>query len=269
MATSCIDLWNHDMNVLNHYTDILNKNNELEDPYAREALRIEKKIARNNIPIPLYRMLVNAINNFPMLKYHVRASIEKLEKIHDCLYHIKYEGTERDCMRRSAEMILELYAKLGVPTPGALNLYINEAADHITNPQVVASTDSETWVQLNRDRLASAQWILTPRHPYIGGNEQSIIDFRDIAPLRHRANVACYKIVGKYARTITSALRHILTQNSQIKTVVLEGVGMAPGYHHRFKSKNPRDVFPREAARRVREEVEGELLRYDVNYEFR
>ena len=113
MATSCIDLWNHDMNVLNHYTDILNKNNELEDPYAREALRIEKKIARNNIPIPLYRMLVNAINNFPMLKYHVRASIEKLERIHDCLYHVKYEGTERDCMRRSAEMILELYAKLG------------------------------------------------------------------------------------------------------------------------------------------------------------
>ena len=157
----------------------------------------------------------------------------------------------------------------GMPTPGALNLYINEAADHVPNPQVVASTDSETWVQLNRERLASAQWILTPHHPYIGGNEQSIIDFRDIAPLRHRANVACYKTVGSYARTVTSALRHILAQNSQIKTVILEGIGMAPGYHRKFGSKNPKESFPKEKAKRVREEVEGELLRYNVNYEFR
>lgn len=156
----------------------------------------------------------------------------------------------------------------GEVRPGILNLFINEAALEVRNAQIVASTDSETWINLDRDHVASIQWVMTPRHPYIGGDEQEIIDFRDITPLRHKANVACYKVIGRYARTVTSALRHILSQNSQIRKVVLFGIGTASGHHRKFSAETGQPPFTRDAVRRVREEVEDELRGYEVDYQF-
>jgi hypothetical protein len=110
---SCLDQWNSDMKYLNHFCAILNKKNEYEDPYKWAMLDLDQRTARSTIPIPLYRVLLNGVDNFAVLKYHVRASIDRLEKIHDHLFHIQYEGIEKDCMTRSAEKILQLHAKLG------------------------------------------------------------------------------------------------------------------------------------------------------------
>ena len=110
---TCIDRWNRDVTHLDDLSTVLNQKNESEDPYKRAALHIEQRIARRNIAMPLYRVLLNGNNNFPVLKYHVRANIDNLKTIHDRLYYINYEGVEKDCMKRSAEIILELYAKLG------------------------------------------------------------------------------------------------------------------------------------------------------------
>ena len=110
---TCIERWDRDVTHLDDLCTVLNQKNESEDPYKRAALHIEQRIAKRNIAMPLYRVLLNGNNNFPVLKYHVSASIDNLKKIHDCIYHVNYESVEKECMKRSAEIILELYAKLG------------------------------------------------------------------------------------------------------------------------------------------------------------
>ncbi len=111
--TTCLDRWNHEMATLKDYCITLNKKDNIEDPLERADFIFYHNNAKRNIPIPLYRVLLNGVDNFAVLKYHVKANIDNLQKIHDCLYYVQYEGLEKDCMTRSAEMILELYAKLG------------------------------------------------------------------------------------------------------------------------------------------------------------
>lgn len=111
--TTCLDRWNRQMATLINFCKILNESDDIEDPIRRGMLLLEKKTAISNIPIPLCRLLLNGDDNFAVLKYHVKVSIDDFQKIHDCLYYTEYEGMEKECMTRSAEKILELYAKLG------------------------------------------------------------------------------------------------------------------------------------------------------------